>query len=719
MPLLKKITGVLLITMFLLSFNVLSKDSSVLASSDPIRINGNDTPKNKQLPDELKELKQYKLELDDSSLESGTYHDGTIHIDFQNSKTFDWQSDISVKYVFVKGGNAGNLYSYNQEETMANNLNAPKNNGGQQPDIGHITFYYAEEPVQLFENPIVGDGADPWIVSHTDGYYYYTNTTGNNITLWKSKTITGLQDAESKVVWTPEPGAPNSAHIWAPEIHFIDGKWYIYFAASGGDMEKQRMYVLESATSDPFSDYAYPQGTNLGKITTPSDKWAIDGTILEMDDDYYFAWSGWEGDVNVRQDIYIAPMANPWTISGERVELSRPEYDWEKIGEPHVNEGPQFLRNNEGELFLIYSASGSWTDDYTLGMLLFTGSDPLDPDAWEKNPEPVFEKNPDVGVYGPGHNGFFKSPDGTEDWIIYHAAKFQGSGWDRNVRMQKFTWNDDGTPNFGKPVATGTLLEVPSGEQAGTLTPKLPVGHKFEAEDATVNRARIVSNTSASNGAKVGHIDFEDSFIEFDIDLPAGDYTLKIRYANGMGEPSSHNISVNGNSVGEITYNSYGWDSWYFAEKDINLAQQKNKIRLAKENSFAELDFIELIPEQPELRYEAEHAELYKTTVMNTFTASNKQKVNFTSNESELAYRINVEKAGTYNLNLIYSNDTNEISVQKLVINNKEIGEIKFPPTANSLESVSIPVELEAGVQTINLSHHTGELALDYLQLTR
>ncbi|WP_058308481.1 family 43 glycosylhydrolase [Gracilibacillus massiliensis] len=715
----KKITVVLLITLLVVSFNVLSKDSSVLASSDPIRIDGNDKPKNKQLPDELKELKQFKLELDDSSLESGTYHDGTVHIDFHNSKTFDWQSDISVKYVFVKGGNAGNLYSYNQEDTMGNNLNAPKNNGGQQPDIGHITFYYEEEPVQLFENPIVGDGADPWIVSHTDGYYYYTNTTGNNITLWKSKTITGLQDAESKVVWTPEPGAPNSAHIWAPEIHFVDGKWYIYFAASGGDMEKQRMYVLESATSDPFSDYAYPEGTNLGKITTPSDKWAIDGTILEMDDDYYFAWSGWEGDVNVRQDIYIAPMANPWTISGERVELSRPEYDWEKIGEPHVNEGPQFLKNNEEELFLIYSASGSWTDDYTLGMLRFTGSDPLDPDAWEKNPEPVFEKNPDVGVYGPGHNGFFKSPDGTEDWIIYHAAKFQGSGWDRNVRMQKFTWNGDGTPNFGKPVATGALLEVPSGEQDGSLTPKLPVGHKFEAEDATVNRARIVSNSSASNGAKVGHIDFEDSFIEFDIDLPAGDYTLKIRYANGMGEPSSHNLSVNGNSVGEITYNSYGWDSWYFAEKDINLGQQKNKIRLSKVNSFAELDFIELIPEQPEFKYEAEHAELYKTTVMNTFTASNKQKVNFTSNESELEYRINVEKLGTYNLNLTYSNDTNETSVQKLVINNKEIGEIEFPPTTNSLESVSIPVELEEGVQTIKLSHLAGELALDYLQLTR
>ncbi|SFL60177.1 Beta-xylosidase, GH43 family [Gracilibacillus orientalis] len=715
----KRMLGLLFIAVLVVPLIVVSKDSSILASADPIRIDGNDNSKNEQLPEELKELKQFKLELDDNSQESGSYHDGTIHIDFQDNKTLDWQSDIGIKYVFVKGGNAGNLYSYNQEDTMDNELNAPKNNGGQQADIGHVTFYYEEEPAQLFENPVIGDGADPWIVRHTDGYYYYTNTTGNNVTIWKSKTISGLQNAESKVVWTPEQGAPNSAHIWAPEIHFIDGKWYIYFAASGGDMEKQRMHVLESETSDPFGDYSYPEGTTYGKITTPSDKWAIDGTILEMDGEYYFAWSGWEGDVNVRQDIYIAPMTNPWTISGDRVELSRPEYDWEKIGEPLINEGPQFLRNDDGELFLIYSASGSWTDDYKLGMLTFTGSDPLDPDAWEKSSEPVFEKDPEVGVYGPGHNGFFKSPDGTEDWIIYHGAKFQGSGWDRNIRMQKFTWNEDGTPNFGKPVATGTLLEVPSGEQAGTLTPKLPVGYKFEAEDATINRASIVSNTSASNQAKVGHIDFDDSFVEFDVDLPAGDYTLKVRYANGMGEPASHHVSVNDTSIGEVNYNSYGWDSWYFTEKEISLDDQENKIRLTKGNQFAELDFIELVPSQSEFKYEAEHAQLTNATIINTFAASNKQKVNFTSNESVLEYRINVEEAGTYNLDLTYSNETNGMSRQKVVINNNEMGEIVFPPTGDKLDSVSIPVELEAGVQTIHLSQTTGELTLDYMQLTQ
>ena len=701
--------------MFVLSLIVLGKDASILASSDPIKVDGNE-----QLPDDLKDLKQFKHELDENGAVNGRYHDETITIRFHDDTTFDWQSNIGIKYVWVKGGNGGNLFSYNQEDTMDNHLHAPKNRGGQQPDIGHITFYYEEEPAQLFENPIIGNGADPWIVRHSDGYYYYTNTTGNNITIWKSKTISGLQNAESKVVWTPEPGAPNSAHIWAPEMHYIDGKWYIYFAASGGDMEKQRMHVLESETADPFSNYSYPEGTTYGKISTPSDKWAIDGTILNDDGQYYFAWSGWEGDVNVRQYIYIAPMTNPWTISGERVELSRPEFDWEKIGEPHINEGPQFLRNNDGQLILIYSASGSWTDDYKLGMLTFTGSDPLDPNAWEKSPEPVFEKDPSVGVYGPGHNGFFKSPDGTEDWIIYHAAKYQGGGWDRNVRMQKFTWNEDGTPNFGTPVATGTLLKVPSGEQAGTLTPASPVGHKFEAESATVNRARIVPNTSASNGEKVGGIDYHDSFVEFDVDVPAGDYTLKIRYGNGMGNQASHHVSVNGEPIGEVIYDSYGCDSWFSAEKEISLTKQANKIRISKGTSYSELDFIELVPKHPEYRYEAEHAALSNVAIKNTFEASNKEKVFFDHEDSSIEYMIDVKESGTYDLQVIYSNQTNDSSTQSVVINGKQVGELDYSQTSGeSWNKASIPLQLEAGIETIKLSQNSGVLEIDYIQLTK
>lgn len=689
------------------------------ASSNPEIIKGNDHPKNENLPNDLKELKSFKLELDEKQPVDGTYHNGMISIDFHDSKKFDWQSNMGIKYVFVKGGNAGHLYKYNQEETMDYNLKAPKNRGGQQPDIGHITFYYEEVPTKVFENPIIGNGADPWIVRHTDGYYYYTNTTGNNITIWKSTTISGLQNAESKVVWTPEQGAPNDSHIWAPEMHFIDGKWYIYFAASGGDMGQQRMHVIESATDDPFSEYTYPEGTTYGKITTPQDKWSIDGTILDYQGQYYFAWSGWEGDVNVRQDIYIAKMENPWTVSGERVELSRPEFDWEKIGEPHVNEGPQFLQNPDGQMFMIYSASGSWTDDYKLGMLTFTGTDPLNPEHWEKGTEPVFVKDPTVSVFGPGHNGFFKSPDGTEDWIIYHAAKFQGSGWDRNVRMQKFTWNEDGTPNFGTPVATGTLQAVPSGEQAGTLTPALPVGYKFEAEDATVNRAQIVNNTSASNGKKVGYIDFEDSFIEFNVDVPAGEYTLKVRYGNGMGQSSSHKVAVNGESVGEVLYQSNGWDSWYFVEKDIILTGNEDKIKISKGHLYAELDFIELVPKQPEYKYEAEHAKLYNVTIHNSFNASNKQSVSMDQENSSIAYGIEVKETGLYSLDIAYNSATSEAGKLEVLIDGKKAGELEYLPTGeNSWENLQLSVQLEKGVRTIELIKDSGTLSLDYVQLT-
>ncbi len=146
--------------------------------------------------------------------------------------------------------------------------------------------------------------------------------------------------------------------------------------------------------------------------------------------------------------------------------LSRPTYEWEKHGDPDVNEGPEILKRN-GKVFVIYSASGCWTDDYALGMLTMneTGN-PLEAASWTKSASPVFTKSAEGGVFGPGHNGFFQSPDGSEDWIIYHAnpRSDQGCGDLRSPRMQKFTWNADGTPNFGKPVAIYTLLPKPSGE---------------------------------------------------------------------------------------------------------------------------------------------------------------------------------------------------------------------------------------------------------------
>jgi GH43 family beta-xylosidase len=318
-----------------------------------------------------------------------------------------------------------------------------------------------------FTNPLFPSGADPWII-WKDGYYYYTNTSGSRLFLRKGKNLDDLKVSIGKTIWTPPAGTSYSKEIWAPELHFVQGKWYMYFAADDGTNKNHRMYVVENTSSDPM------EGTWVfkGKVSDPSDKWAIDGSVFEYSGKLYMVWSGWEGDVDGQQNIYIAGMKNQWTIEGDRVRISAPEYDWEKIGDlnrvevPHVNvnEGPVSLVHN-GKLFLIFSASGCWTDSYCLGMLTFTGKDDLlNPASWIKNPYPVFRQKPDSRAYAPGHNSFFSSPDGVENWILYHANSDagQGCGRYRSPRAQKFTWKDDGTPDFGEPLSAGIPVEIPS-----------------------------------------------------------------------------------------------------------------------------------------------------------------------------------------------------------------------------------------------------------------
>jgi GH43 family beta-xylosidase len=324
---------------------------------------------------------------------------------------------------------------------------------------------------QTFTNPLLPSGADPWSI-YKDGYYYYTNTLGDRIDIWKTEDLAALKTAERKTIWVPPVGTPYSKEIWAPEIHFIAGKWYVYFAADDGKNDNHRLYVLENASANPLDG----EWVFKGKISDASDKWAIDGSVFEHNKKLYMVWSGWEGDTNGRQDIYIAPLKNPWTIEGSRVKISQPEYGWERHGDlndpynpPHVdvNEGPQVLKHGD-KIFIVYSASGCWTDFYTLGMLTASaGSNLMDASSWKKHPEPVFKQSAENNVFAPGHNSFFKSPDGKEDWILYHAnhEPGQGCGNHRSPRAQKFTWTADGTPFFGEPVREGVALPVPSNKK--------------------------------------------------------------------------------------------------------------------------------------------------------------------------------------------------------------------------------------------------------------
>jgi GH43 family beta-xylosidase len=329
---------------------------------------------------------------------------------------------------------------------------------------------FAQKPQQSFTNPLLPSGADPWVI-HQGGYYYYTNTNGSKLVIMKTKNLAELASAEKKTIWEPPPNTMHSKEIWAPELHYINHKWYMYYAADDGNNNHHRLYVLENASADPLTG----DWTFKGKVSDATDKWAIDGSLFSHKGQLYMIWAGWEGDENGQQDIFIAKMKNPWTIKGKRKKISSPLYEWEKHGDLHdpnnpphvnVNEGPEILKHNN-KLFLIYSASGCWTDFYALGMLTASAnSNLLDARSWKKSLTPVFQQSVVNGVYAPGHNSFFKSPDGKEDWIVYHANSKpgQGCGGFRSPRMQKFTWNENGTPNFGIPVKENVPLAIPSQE---------------------------------------------------------------------------------------------------------------------------------------------------------------------------------------------------------------------------------------------------------------
>lgn len=306
-----------------------------------------------------------------------------------------------------------------------------------------------------FTNPIMENGADPWVYKHSDGYYYYMATRGDRLTLWRSRSLPNIADGEQKTVWTPPENGPNSSNIWAPEIHFLDGKFYIYYTAVDQEepTDANRMvFVLENSSANPL------EGPWVDKGPVKTDYSGLDGSVFEFGDTRYFLYSAYKDGKSV---LNISRMKNPWTLEGEEAILASPTYEWEKYENRAICEAPQFLRGKQGKLTIVYSASACWDDYYALGMLVASDtSDIMNPESWRKLPEPVFQTSEANSVYGPGHCSFTTSADGS-NWIVYHAKREANSACrGRSTRIQPFIYNDEGLPDFGKPASLNRGFKI-------------------------------------------------------------------------------------------------------------------------------------------------------------------------------------------------------------------------------------------------------------------
>jgi GH43 family beta-xylosidase len=314
------------------------------------------------------------------------------------------------------------------------------------------------EEAKRAQDLIIEKRADPWIYKHTDGYYYFTASVPeyDTIEVRRSKTIKGIAEAEPVVAWRKHETGPLSALIWAPEIHYINGSWYIYYAAAPSKeivdgLFQHRMFVIENKSANPLEG----SWEEKGQIKTDWESFALDATSFEHKGQQYLVWAQKDPNIKGNSNLYIAPLENPWTIQGPQVMITKPEYDWETIGF-WVNEGPAVLKR-DGKIFISFS--GSATDEnYAMGILTADeDSDVMDPASWSKSTEPVFKTCYETGQYGPGHNSFTVSEDGSKDVLVYHVRNYTEIVGDplydpnRHTCAKEFTWNPDGTPNFGFP----------------------------------------------------------------------------------------------------------------------------------------------------------------------------------------------------------------------------------------------------------------------------
>lgn len=284
--------------------------------------------------------------------------------------------------------------------------------------------------------------------------YYFTASVPafDRIELRRADSLTGLASALAADIWHRHAAGPMSKNIWAPEIHYIDGAWIIYFAAAQADADEDgcydhRIYALKNDAANPM------EGTfiELGQVDTGWESFALDATSFVLAGKRYLVWAQRDLSIPGNSNLYIAEMLSPVSLRLPAVLLSKPEYEWECQGFL-VNEGPAVLIRN-GKVFLTYS--GSATDErYCMGLLwMDADGDPLDAKGFTKLPSPVLLTDEGEGIFGPGHNCFTTDDDGR-DLLVFHARPYPGfrgtplSDPNRHAYFRRIEYDEKGMPIF-------------------------------------------------------------------------------------------------------------------------------------------------------------------------------------------------------------------------------------------------------------------------------
>ena len=576
----------------------------------------------------------------------------------------------------------------------------------------------------FFSNPLSG-GQDPTTTKLEDGYYYTCFANGSNtIYLKRGQSLMELAKAESKVIWVAPPKI-QYGYLWAPYIYRIDGKWYVYFTSGlPNDVGNPYSYCIENSSPNPFEG----SWTEKGLIKTESNGLACG--IEMINGERYFSYTKYYWNKNHSRFIEspnVVKMLNPWTVTGEEIQLAIPEYNWEIFGD-EINEGSAMLEK-DGKYYFSYSTSGYWMDQYGVGLSVAEkGSDLLNPLSWKKHPIPLISKSAENSVFGPGSPRYTKSEDGLEDWLIFHVGPVQGkTGNIRTIFLQKVYWANDGFLSVGPASNQKDKLLKPSGSE------KIINIEAETAELSDASKARVIPGNQNSG---VGCLELSNgNAVTASYNVYArksGHYSLEFRYNNKSTYDIPLILSVNGHKS-YINFSSSTGDNENYKILSVNesmLNEGNNIIELSTIGSvFSEEGisvgvqdiwsglWLDCIMVKKSTLYEAENAILSGDAKISKEHDGNTGAGFVTGYENTGAsteFNIDAPETGNFAIKLKYANGpspNNETKTLSLYVNSQKVKQINFYST-ESFDNWSDRIDtvyLKEGKNTIEYRKDEGD----------
>lgn len=469
-----------------------------------------------------------------------------------------------------------------------------------------------------YSDILVGQRADPWTFLGDDGYYYFTGSYPvcgheeeqqkvgyDRIVLRRSKTLEGLKDAEETVIWHADDNASTYRYIWAPEIHQINGKWYVFYTASlsGQNPYDIRPHVLECVGDDPMErkDWRLHKMQPMEGDTFALNHFSLDMTHFESAGTHYVVWAANPGDFS---KLYIATVdpGQPWRLTSKSTQVTMPDFAWENP----INEGPAVIKNN-GMVYLCFSAAAvNYT--YCVGMLSAKeGDNLLELDAWEKYPIPLLSTDDLINQCGPGHNSFTIDENGNPV-IVYHARPIlecsSGGDWNgtvgrcpyvnpgdnslldpcRHARVKSVNFAVDGTPILNMTPeeelkSENKRIQVTVTIKDTQITPPKPVGPSKPDKKIQVKSVRLSAVKYTYNGkVKTPKVTVTGTDGK---KISTKDY--KVSYPKGRKQPGIYRVKVTMRNRYQGTYTlkfkiypkAVSWKKAQAGKKEIRVSWKK------------------------------------------------------------------------------------------------------------------------------------------------